>query len=170
MIVDTFCKNPQFWLRINEFDKACEQGQNNVLVTLIQKPDKRHRRRAAHHGIGFYVFAVSINKKGNKYGCTVYVWCLCVWSVTFIFILNFHRFHLRQVKYINYITVSGVSHIGLKIYCVFQVVSIYITLFFIPFWHIHFTCSVKRLGYIRNPHSLMEGMETLCCDDIRGLT
>lgn len=55
---DTFYKNPQFWLRVNEIDKACEQGQNNVLVSLIQKPDKRHRRRAAHHGIGFYVFAV----------------------------------------------------------------------------------------------------------------
>uniref|UniRef100_A0A672NIW1 Calpain-1 catalytic subunit-like n=1 Tax=Sinocyclocheilus grahami TaxID=75366 RepID=A0A672NIW1_SINGR len=65
---DTFCKNPQFWLRINEFDKACEQGQNNVLVTLIQKPDKRHRRHSAHHGIGFYVFAMrSEGKLGSSF-------------------------------------------------------------------------------------------------------
>uniref|UniRef100_A0A8C1FWW4 Si:ch211-202f3.3 n=1 Tax=Cyprinus carpio TaxID=7962 RepID=A0A8C1FWW4_CYPCA len=56
--INSFCKNPQFWLKVNEFDKACEQGQNNVLVTLIQKPDKRHRRHSAHHGIGFYVFAI----------------------------------------------------------------------------------------------------------------
>ncbi|XP_048047709.1 calpain-1 catalytic subunit [Megalobrama amblycephala] len=56
--LDTFCTNPQFWLKINEMDKACEQGQSNVLVSLIQKPDKRNRRLAAHHGIGFCVFAV----------------------------------------------------------------------------------------------------------------
>ncbi|XP_067224349.1 calpain-1 catalytic subunit-like [Chanodichthys erythropterus] len=55
---DTFCTNPQFWLKVNEMDKACEQGQSNVLVSLIQKPDKRNRRLAAHHGIGFIVFAV----------------------------------------------------------------------------------------------------------------
>ncbi len=28
----------------------------------------------------------------------------------------------------------------------------------------------KRLGYVRNPHSLMEGTETLCRDDIGDLT
>ncbi len=27
----------------------------------------------------------------------------------------------------------------------------------------------KRLGYVRNPHSLMEGTETLCRDDIGDL-
>ncbi|KTF77217.1 hypothetical protein cypCar_00039660 [Cyprinus carpio] len=65
---DSFCKNPQFWLKVNEFDKACEQGQNNVLVTLIQKPDKRHRRHSAHHGIGFYVFAMrSEGKLGSSF-------------------------------------------------------------------------------------------------------
>ncbi len=63
VIADSFCKKPQFWLRINEFDKACEQGQNNVLVTLIQKPNKRNIRHSAHHGIAFYVFGVSINTK-----------------------------------------------------------------------------------------------------------
>ncbi|TRY86939.1 hypothetical protein DNTS_002869 [Danionella cerebrum] len=55
---DTFCTNPQFWLRIDEMEKACEEGRNNVLVSLIQKPDKRNRRLAAHHGIGFFVFVV----------------------------------------------------------------------------------------------------------------
>ncbi|RXN11317.1 calpain-1 catalytic subunit-like protein [Labeo rohita] len=68
---DTFCKNPQFWLRISELDKACEQGQKNVLVSLIQTPDKRHRRRAAHHGIGFYVFAMrSEGKFGSSFFST----------------------------------------------------------------------------------------------------
>ncbi len=28
----------------------------------------------------------------------------------------------------------------------------------------------KRLGYVRNPRSLMEGTETLCRDDIGGFT
>ncbi|XP_016099416.1 calpain-1 catalytic subunit-like isoform X2 [Sinocyclocheilus grahami] len=70
---DTFCKNPQFWLRINEIDKACEQGQNNVLVSLIQKPDKRHRRRVAHHGIGFYVFAIpSEMRSEGKFGSSFF--------------------------------------------------------------------------------------------------
>uniref|UniRef100_A0A8C2K036 Si:ch211-202f3.3 n=1 Tax=Cyprinus carpio TaxID=7962 RepID=A0A8C2K036_CYPCA len=64
---DSFCKNPQFWLKVNEFDKACEQGQNNVLVTLIQKPDKRHRRHSAHHGIGFYVFHPGQGKLGSSF-------------------------------------------------------------------------------------------------------
>ncbi len=27
----------------------------------------------------------------------------------------------------------------------------------------------ERLGYVRNPRSLMEGTETLCCDDIGDL-
>ncbi len=29
--------------------------------------------------------------------------------------------------------------------------------------------SIKRLGYVRNPRSLMEGTETLCRDDIGDL-
>ncbi len=40
----------------------------------------------------------------------------------------------------------------------------------------HFTAAEKmarlstyRLGYVRNPRSLMEGMETLCRDDIGDL-
>ncbi len=28
---------------------------------------------------------------------------------------------------------------------------------------------MERLGYVRNPHSLMEGTETLCRDDIGDL-
>ncbi len=144
MIVDTFCKNPSFGWGLMSLIRPANRARTMFWWLSYRNLTRGHRRRTAHHGIGFYVFAVSINKKGNKYGCTVYVWCLCVWSVTFIFILNFHRFHLRQVKYINYITVSGVSHIGLKIYCVFQVVSIYITLFFIPFWHIHFTWMCQK--------------------------
>ncbi|ROL51916.1 Calpain-8 [Anabarilius grahami] len=66
--LDTFCTNPQFWLKVNEMDKACEQGQNNVLVSLIQKPDKRNRRLAAHHGIGFCVYAMrSEGKLGSSF-------------------------------------------------------------------------------------------------------
>ncbi|KAL1258138.1 hypothetical protein QQF64_011382 [Cirrhinus molitorella] len=70
---DTFCKNPQFWLRISEFDKACEQGQKNVLVSLIQKPDRRHRRNAAHHGIGFCVFAIPPEMRSEgKFGSSFF--------------------------------------------------------------------------------------------------
>ncbi|XP_057199028.1 calpain-1 catalytic subunit [Triplophysa rosa] len=56
---ETFCRNPQFWLRVNEMSKGCEDGHNNVLVSLIQIPDKRNRRSVSVHTIAFSVFAVS---------------------------------------------------------------------------------------------------------------
>ncbi|XP_067311188.1 calpain-1 catalytic subunit [Pseudorasbora parva] len=71
--LDTFCSNPQFWLKIDELDKNCDQGQNNVLVSLMQKPDKRNRRRAAHHGIGFCVFAVPPEMRSEgKFGSSFF--------------------------------------------------------------------------------------------------
>ncbi len=33
----------------------------------------------------------------------------------------------------------------------------------------HLICKAERLGYVRNPRSLMEGTETLCRDDIGDL-
>ncbi|XP_056101636.1 calpain-1 catalytic subunit-like [Rhinichthys klamathensis goyatoka] len=70
---DTFFTNPQFWLKINEMDKACEQGKSNVLVSLIQKPDKRNRRLASHHGIGFCVFAVPPEMRSEgKFGSSFF--------------------------------------------------------------------------------------------------
>ncbi|KAK7142015.1 hypothetical protein R3I94_011648 [Phoxinus phoxinus] len=69
----TFFTNPQFWLKINEMDKACVQGQSNVLVSLIQIPDKRNRRRASHHGIGFCVFAVPPEMRSEgKFGSSFF--------------------------------------------------------------------------------------------------
>ncbi|XP_065144726.1 calpain-1 catalytic subunit [Paramisgurnus dabryanus] len=55
---DTFCTNPQFWLTVGEMDKTSEDGHNNVLVSLIQKPDKRNRRSVSIHAIGFSVFEI----------------------------------------------------------------------------------------------------------------
>ncbi|XP_077094289.1 calpain-1 catalytic subunit [Siphateles boraxobius] len=70
---DTFFTNPQFWLKINEMDRGCEQGQSNVLVSLIQKPDKRNRRLASHHGIGFCVFAVPPEMRSEgKFGSSFF--------------------------------------------------------------------------------------------------
>ncbi|KAG1935840.1 calpain-1 catalytic subunit [Pimephales promelas] len=70
---DTFFTNPQFWLKINEMDAACDQGQSNVLVSLIQKPDKRNRRLASHHGIGFCVFAVPPEMRSEgKFGSSFF--------------------------------------------------------------------------------------------------
>jgi len=84
VFVETFFSNPQFWLKINEMDAACDQGQSNVLVSLIQKPDKRNRRLASHHGIGFCVFAVSIHKKMNKHKQNLQRQCIWLYNDAFV--------------------------------------------------------------------------------------
>jgi len=56
--------NPQFRVKIEELDKECSgQCPENILVSLMQNHEKRNRSEVSNHYIGFYVFAVSINKK-----------------------------------------------------------------------------------------------------------
>ncbi|XP_052010265.1 calpain-1 catalytic subunit isoform X2 [Xyrauchen texanus] len=70
---ETFCTNPQFWLKINEIDKQHDKGNNNVMVCLIQIPDKRNRHQAALHAIGFDVFEVPLEMRSEgKFGASFF--------------------------------------------------------------------------------------------------
>ncbi|XP_050989286.1 calpain-1 catalytic subunit-like [Labeo rohita] len=55
--LETFCKNPQFRVRIEELNEACpHEDAENIVVSLIQNNKKRHRKEQKHYNIGFYVF------------------------------------------------------------------------------------------------------------------
>ncbi|TKS86351.1 Calpain-1 catalytic subunit [Collichthys lucidus] len=58
---ESFWTNPQYRIRIEKLLDECssEQGEKNMLVSLMQKPDKRNRRLVQNLHIGFSVFEVS---------------------------------------------------------------------------------------------------------------
>ncbi|XP_076017093.1 calpain-1 catalytic subunit-like [Genypterus blacodes] len=67
---DSFWINPQFRITIGKLLGECAETQNvnNMLVSLMQKPDKRNRRLVKNLYIGFYVFEVNktfMRKKGK---------------------------------------------------------------------------------------------------------
>ncbi|XP_036398722.1 calpain-1 catalytic subunit-like [Megalops cyprinoides] len=57
---DSFWTNPQYRINLHKMSEECAetQGPNNMLVTLMQKPDKRNRRLVSNLHIGFSVFEV----------------------------------------------------------------------------------------------------------------
>lgn len=56
----SFWTNPQYRVKIDKLFTECsmEQGDKNMLVSLMQKPDKRNRRLVQNLHIGFTVFEV----------------------------------------------------------------------------------------------------------------
>ncbi|XP_041669174.1 calpain-1 catalytic subunit-like [Cheilinus undulatus] len=62
---DSFWTNPQYRIRIDG-DYPEEHGKNNVLVSLMQKPDKRNRHLVQNLHIGFTVFEVTDQYKMHK--------------------------------------------------------------------------------------------------------
>lgn len=58
---DSFWTNPQYRVKIEGLDRDCSetQGDNNTLVSLMQKPDKRNRRLVKSLYIGINIFEVS---------------------------------------------------------------------------------------------------------------
>uniref|UniRef100_UPI003AAF37A5 calpain-1 catalytic subunit-like n=1 Tax=Centroberyx gerrardi TaxID=166262 RepID=UPI003AAF37A5 len=58
---DSFWTNPQFRVSIGSLLEKCseEQGGNNILVSLMQKPDKRNRRLVQNLHIGFSIYEVT---------------------------------------------------------------------------------------------------------------
>ncbi|XP_014882541.1 calpain-8-like [Poecilia latipinna] len=56
----TFWTNPQYRVEVGGLQGGCadSQGENNMLVSLMQKPDKRNRRLVQNLHIGFSVFEV----------------------------------------------------------------------------------------------------------------
>ncbi|KAJ8290558.1 hypothetical protein GJAV_G00014460 [Gymnothorax javanicus] len=65
---DTFWINPQFRVKVEKIKEECARGQgpNNMLVSLMQKPDKRNRRLVSNLHIGFSIFAVPPQYEGKK--------------------------------------------------------------------------------------------------------
>ncbi|XP_061898294.1 calpain-1 catalytic subunit [Entelurus aequoreus] len=57
---DSFWTNPQYRVTIDQLDTACgaKQRDENMLVSLMQKPDKRNRALVKNLHIGFSVFEV----------------------------------------------------------------------------------------------------------------
>lgn len=69
---DSFWTNPQFRVTIDKLTSDCSVGpdEKNMLVSLMQKPDKRNRRLVQNLHIGFSVFEVSIT-----------FYCFCVRTI-----------------------------------------------------------------------------------------
>uniref|UniRef100_A0A671QVJ0 Si:ch211-202f3.4 n=1 Tax=Sinocyclocheilus anshuiensis TaxID=1608454 RepID=A0A671QVJ0_9TELE len=55
---ETFWTNSQFRVKIDELNEECASGQRpeNILVSLMQNHEKRHRNSQDNFNIGFYVF------------------------------------------------------------------------------------------------------------------
>lgn len=63
---DSFWTNPQYRVKIDQLFEKCaqSQGEKNMLVSLMQKPDKRNRRLVKNLHIGFSIFTVPDAYKG----------------------------------------------------------------------------------------------------------
>ncbi|XP_070835303.1 calpain-1 catalytic subunit-like [Chaetodon trifascialis] len=62
---DSFWINPQYRVKVDG-DYSGPQGEKNMLVSLMQKPDKRNRHLVQNHHIGFSVFEVTEQYKGQR--------------------------------------------------------------------------------------------------------
>lgn len=68
---DSFWTNPQYRVKISgeSFEKDAEK---NMLVSLMQKPDKRNRRLVQNLHIGFSIYEVNIG---------LYCFCHTMWTI-----------------------------------------------------------------------------------------
>lgn len=59
---DSFWTNPQYRVNIEGLDEDCaeEEQDHNMLVSLMQKPDKRNRRLVKSLHIGFSIYKVCV--------------------------------------------------------------------------------------------------------------
>ncbi|XP_068195150.1 calpain-1 catalytic subunit-like [Antennarius striatus] len=65
---DSFWKNPQYRVKIDRLKDECSsaQGKYNMLVSLMQKPDKRNRRLVKNLYIGFSIFELTGEYRDHK--------------------------------------------------------------------------------------------------------
>ncbi|XP_030638741.1 calpain-1 catalytic subunit-like [Chanos chanos] len=63
--LDSFWKNPQYCVRLTKMDDDSTDKDPNILVSLMQKSDKRHRHLAAYFHIGFSIYEVPSHVKGQ---------------------------------------------------------------------------------------------------------
>ncbi|XP_042357411.1 calpain-9-like [Plectropomus leopardus] len=62
---DSFWTNPQYRVKIDR-EYSEKDGEKNVLISLMQKSDKRHRHLAKNLHIGLYIFEVKGRYKSHK--------------------------------------------------------------------------------------------------------
>ncbi|XP_030574695.1 calpain-1 catalytic subunit-like isoform X2 [Archocentrus centrarchus] len=64
----SFWTNPQYRVKVDELSSECseKQGEKNMLVSLMQKPDKRNRHLVQTLHIGFSVFEVPENYVAHR--------------------------------------------------------------------------------------------------------
>ncbi|XP_068194584.1 calpain-8-like isoform X2 [Antennarius striatus] len=62
---DTFWTNPQYQVKI-EGEHSGKPSEKNVLLSLMQKPDKRHRGLFQNRHIGFSVYEVTEEDRNHK--------------------------------------------------------------------------------------------------------
>lgn len=63
---DSFWTNPQFRVKIHG-ECSAKNGTKNMLLSLLQKPDKRNRRQVQNLHIGYSVFEVNITQYSVYY-------------------------------------------------------------------------------------------------------
>ncbi|XP_031436656.1 calpain-1 catalytic subunit-like isoform X2 [Clupea harengus] len=65
---ESFWTNPQYHIQVETIKGECakDKGLKNLLVSLMQKSDKRNRRLASNFHIGFSVFSVPPEYKGRE--------------------------------------------------------------------------------------------------------
>ncbi|XP_074550087.1 calpain-1 catalytic subunit-like [Halichoeres trimaculatus] len=65
---ESFWTNPQYQVKIDKVSSDCfkSQGENNMLVSLMQKPDKRNRRLVENLHIGFSIFKVTEENEAHE--------------------------------------------------------------------------------------------------------
>ncbi|XP_045919165.1 calpain-1 catalytic subunit-like [Micropterus dolomieu] len=66
--LESFWTNPQYRVKIDKLLSECstKQGEKNMLVSLMQKPNKRNRRLVQNLHIGFSVFEVNITYEEQR--------------------------------------------------------------------------------------------------------
>ncbi|CAN9502544.1 unnamed protein product [Ophioblennius macclurei] len=65
---ESFWSNPQYRVKVEKLESGCIGGsdEKNMLVSLMQKPDKRKRRMVKNLYIGFSIFEVPEQFSGKK--------------------------------------------------------------------------------------------------------
>ncbi|KAF6717920.1 Calpain-1 catalytic subunit [Oryzias melastigma] len=66
--LESFWTNPQYRVQVEKLNSKCaeKQGEKNMLVSLMQKPDKRNRRLVQNLHIGFSIFEVIGENKAHR--------------------------------------------------------------------------------------------------------
>ncbi|RVE67655.1 hypothetical protein OJAV_G00104950 [Oryzias javanicus] len=66
--LESFWTNPQYRVQVEKLNSKCaeKQGEKNMLVSLMQKPDKRNRRLVQNLHIGFSIFEVTDENRAQK--------------------------------------------------------------------------------------------------------